>query len=87
MRVIVGITGASGVAYGTRLLEVLADIKSVETHLITSQAGEVNIPYETDLEVETVKSFADYSYEINDRTAALSSGSFQRDGMVIPLAR
>jgi len=83
MVIIVGITGASGVIYGIRLLEVLSSIREVETHLIISQAGEVNIRYETDCKVEEVKALADCCYEIRDIGARLASGSFKRDGMVI----
>ena len=80
---IVGITGASGVIYGIRLLEVLSTNKEVETHLIISEAGEENIRYETDWKVEQVKALADFHYDIHDSGAKLASGSFKRDGMVI----
>ncbi len=83
MLLIVGITGASGAIYGTRLLEVLSTNKEVETHLIISEAGEKNIRYETDLKVEQVKALADYCYDIHDIGARLSSGSFKRNGMVV----
>ena len=83
MLLIVGITGASGVIYGIRLLEVLSTSKEIETHLIISEAGEKNIMYETDREIEQVKSLADFYYNIDDSGAALASGSFKRDGMVI----
>ena len=80
---IVGITGASGVIYGIRLLEVLSNIEEVETHLVISEAGEKNIRYETDWELERVKALANSSYDIYDIGAKLASGSFKRDGMVI----
>lgn len=83
MLLIVGITGASGVIYGIRLLEVLSTNKEVETHLIISEAGEKNIKYETDWNVERVKALADFYYDIDDTGAKLASGSFKRDGMVI----
>lgn len=83
MLLIVGITGASGVIYGIRLLEVLSTNKEVETHLIISKAGEKNIRYETDWELEQVRALADICYDIDDIGAQLSSGSFKRDGMVI----
>ena len=83
MLLIVGITGASGVIYGIRLLEVLSANKEVETHLIISETGEKNIRYETDWKPEQVRALADFSYDINDIGARLSSGSFRRDGMVI----
>ncbi len=83
MLLIVGITGASGVIYGIRLLEVLSTNKAVETHLIISEAGEKNIRYETDWKVEQVKALADFCYDIHDIGAKIASGSFKRDGMVI----
>ncbi|MBN2402611.1 MAG: UbiX family flavin prenyltransferase [Spirochaetes bacterium] len=83
MLLIVGITGASGVIYGIRLLQVLSINKEVETHLIISEAGEKNIKYETDWEPEQVRELADACYDIGDTGAKLSSGSFRRDGMVI----
>jgi len=83
VRLIVGITGASGVIFGIRLLEVLSSIKEVETHLIISEAGEINIKYETDWEIKDVKALADFSYDINDIAAQPASGSFKRDGMIV----
>jgi 4-hydroxy-3-polyprenylbenzoate decarboxylase len=83
LRLIVGITGASGVIYGIRLLEVLSSIKSVETHLIISQPAEANIKAETNWNVEDVKALADFSYDNRDYGARLASGSFARDGMVV----
>ena len=83
MLLIVGITGASGVIYGIRLLEVLSTNKEVETHLIISEAGAKNIRYETNWELEQVKAMADFYYDIHDIGAKLASGSFKRDGMVI----
>jgi 4-hydroxy-3-polyprenylbenzoate decarboxylase len=83
MRLIVGITGASGVIYGIRLLEVLSSITSVETHLILSNAAEINIGVETDWKVEQVKSLASFYYDIRNIGGKLASGSFKRDGMVI----
>ena len=83
MRIIIGITGASGAIYGIRLLEVLSDYKEVETHLIVSNAAEEIIKYETDWSLERVKALADICYDINDIGASLASGSFKRDGMII----
>ena len=83
MRIIVGITGATGVIYGIRLLEVLSPMSDVETHLIITKAAEINIRHETDWKLEDVKALADFSYEIGDIGASLASGSFKRDGMVI----
>ncbi len=83
MVLIIGITGASGVIYGIRLLEVLSGISDIETHLIISESGEMNIRYETDRNVEDIKALANFSYDVKDVGAQLSSGSFQRDGMII----
>jgi 4-hydroxy-3-polyprenylbenzoate decarboxylase len=83
MLLVIGITGASGAIYGIRLLEVLSTNKEVETHLIISENGADIIKYETDWELEKVRSLADFCYDINDMGSRLSSGSFKRDGMVI----
>ncbi len=83
MKLIIGITGASGAIYGIRLLEILSAIKDIETHLIISGAGEKNIRYETDWKVEDVKALANFSYNIGSIDASLASGSFKRDGMII----
>ena len=83
MVLIIGITGATGVIYGIRLLEVLSSIGDVETHLIISEAGEVNIRYETERKMEDIKALASFTYDIRDVGARLASGSFRRDGMII----
>jgi 4-hydroxy-3-polyprenylbenzoate decarboxylase len=81
-RLIVGISGASGVVYGIRLLEVLRDI-GVETHLVMSKSAELTLTYETDLKVAAVKALADVTYANSDIGAAISSGSYKTDGMLI----
>lgn len=83
MRLVIGITGASGVTYGIRLLEVLSSMKEVEAHLIISEAGEAIIKYETDYKIGDIKALANRAYNINDIGARLASGSFKRDGMII----
>ena len=82
MRLIVGITGASGVIYGIRLVKALSDLK-IETHLVISEAGAQNIEYETDMKLKDIKAMAGFSYDIADIGASIASGSFQRDGMVV----
>jgi len=82
MRLIVAITGSSGVIYGIKLLEILLKIK-IETHVIISAWGEKNIEIETDKTVHYVKSLATKCYANDDMTASLSSGSFKTDGMAI----
>jgi len=83
MVLIIGITGASGVIYGIHLLEVLSEIKNVETHLVISEAAETTIKCETDRKPEDIRSLASYSYGIRDISAPISSGSFKTDGMII----
>jgi len=80
---IVGITGASGVIYGIRLLEVLSAMKEVEVHLIISRAGEITIKYETGWGIDDIKALASFSYDISDVGARLASGSFRTDGMIV----
>jgi 4-hydroxy-3-polyprenylbenzoate decarboxylase len=81
-RLIVGIAGASGVIYGVRLLEVLKQT-DIETHLIMSEAGKLNIKIETSYDVNDVLSMADVTYTNRDIAASVASGSFQTMGMVI----
>ena len=82
MRLIVAITGSSGVIYGIKVLEASLKIK-IETHLIISQWGERNIQIETDRTPESVKSLATRHYNNDNMAAPISSGSFKTDGMVI----
>ena len=81
-RIIVGISGASGVIYGARLLEVLKDT-DYETHLIISQAAKLNIEIETSYKPNDVEAMADFSYNYRDMAASLASGSFLTEGMVV----
>ncbi len=83
-RIIVGISGASGVTYGVRLLEILNRMNDVEVHLIISETAEKIIYHEMGIDdIDKVKSLADISYNINDMAAKVSSGSFKTDGMII----
>lgn len=82
-RLIVGISGASGVIYGIRLLEVLRLVDGVETHLVMSNAARVTTTLETDYLVEQVEALADHFYRPGDIAAAISSGSFRSSGMVV----
>lgn len=83
MVLIIGITGASGVIYGIRLLEVLSQKMGIETHLIISEAAETTIRYETNWKIEDIKALANFSYDSRDIGARLASGSFKRDGMIV----
>jgi 4-hydroxy-3-polyprenylbenzoate decarboxylase len=82
-RLIVGISGASGAIYGIRLLQVLRDVDDVETHLVLTPAARRTVPLETDLSVRSVEALADYCYRPGDIAAAISSGSFRTEGMVV----
>ena len=81
-RMVVGISGATGITYGVRLLEELRAL-GVETHLVTSRAGEMTRAYETSLSAQELRDKADVKYHINDVGAAIASGSFRTLGMVI----
>ena len=81
-RIIVGISGASGVIYGVRLLQALKALP-IETHLVMTRTAEVTLAYETDLKVKAVQALADRVHAIGDMAAPLSSGSFRTLGMVI----
>ena len=81
-RVVVGISGASGAAYGIRLLDALAEL-GAESHLIVSKAGEMAIGYETGMSPKTVAAKAGHVYAPADVGAPIASGSFKTVGMVI----
>jgi 4-hydroxy-3-polyprenylbenzoate decarboxylase len=81
-RIVVGISGASGVIYGVRILELLRET-DLETHLIISKAGRLNIEIETDYKPEAVEAMADFAYDHKDMAAPLASGSFLTEGMVV----
>ena len=83
MRLIIGISGASGVIYGIRLLEALREAQEVETHLIISNGGKVNIALETDWKVRDVEALADVVYSDSDVAATIASGSFRTGGMIV----
>lgn len=81
-RIAVGISGASGVIYGVRLLEILAEL-GVETHLIMTRSAEITLAHETDLKVADVKARATHVYAATDIGAPISSGSFRTMGMIV----
>ena len=83
MRLIVGISGASGVIYGIRMLEVLKDQPEVETHLVISNGGKLNIALETDWDVKHVEALADEVHSDQNLAATIASGSFKTGGMVV----
>lgn len=81
-RIIVGITGASGIIYGIRALEMLRDA-GVETHLVMSKSAEMTMHYETDYKLEQVQALATQVHAIKNVGASISSGSFPTLGMII----
>lgn len=82
-RLVIGMSGASGAVLGVRLLEVLAGTDTVETHLVVSPAARITISDETDLSLKEIESLADVVYKSQDVGAAIASGSFHTDGMVV----
>lgn len=82
-RIIVAISGASGAVYGVRLLQALAALDAVETHVTVSDAGVLNLQQELGMERSAVEALANAAYPVRDVGAAIASGSFQCDGMVV----
>jgi 4-hydroxy-3-polyprenylbenzoate decarboxylase len=83
MKIIVGITGASGAIYGLRLLERLRIRQSAEIHLIVTRSGEKTLYLETGKTAADVKKLSDFSYPVEDISCRLASGSYPTDAMVI----
>ena len=81
-RMVIGLSGASGVAYGIRLLEALRDL-GIESHLVMTKPAEMTIGYETQLSPREVAAKADYSYAVTDIAAPIASGSFKTKGMIV----
>ena len=82
MRIVVGITGASGTVYGVRLLEALR-VAKVETHLVITNAAVTTMHAETEFQPAQVRKLASFNYEVEDLAAPICSGSFHHDGMVV----
>jgi len=82
-KIIVGMSGASGVIYGVRLLEVLRQVEGVESHLVASSAAAITLGLETDYRMEEVNALANVTYRFKDIAASISSGSFKTDGMIV----
>lgn len=83
MKIVVGISGASGALYGVRLLERLRRAPAVEIHLILTRAGEKTLFLETGTQAADIKKSVHYSYALEDISSRLASGSFPVDGMVV----
>lgn len=85
-RLIIGISGASGIIYGLRILEILKNLednKRPELHLVMSRSAEVTLAYETEMKTSEVHQLADIVHANKDISAAIASGSFKTDGMII----
>jgi 4-hydroxy-3-polyprenylbenzoate decarboxylase len=82
-RLIIAITGATGAVYGVRLLEVLRDVPGIETHLMVSEAGVLNLHQELDMDRASVGRLADVVHNVRDVGASIASGSFLSDGMIV----
>ena len=82
-RIVVAISGASGAVYGVRLLQMLAELDEVETHLTVSAAGLLNLQQELGMNREQLERLAHVSHPIHDVGAAIASGSFRSEGMVV----
>jgi flavin prenyltransferase len=81
-RLTIGISGASGIVYGIRVLELLRET-DVETHLVMSRSAEMTLAYETDLKLKDIRALARINHPNSDIGASISSGSFQTMGMVV----
>ena len=81
-RIIIGITGSSGIIYGIRLLQVLKEL-AIETHLVISKAGQLTRAYETQMSAAELKSLASVVHPFSDVGAPIASGSFKTLGMII----
>jgi len=83
MNLIVGISGATGIIYGIRLLEALSKITQIETHLVVSEATKLTLKSESDWTVPQIEALASYVYDNKDVGARIASGSFRTAGMVV----
>ncbi len=82
-KIIVGISGATGVQIGYRVLQALAGVEDVQTHLVVSEGAKVIFGRETDLSIKQVEALADVTYDNRDLAAPISSGSYRTDGMIV----
>jgi 4-hydroxy-3-polyprenylbenzoate decarboxylase len=82
-RLIVAITGASGAIYGVRLLQLLRELPGIETHLLLSEAGVLNLHQELGMNRREAEALADVAHNIRDIGASIASGSFQSEGMIV----
>ena len=82
-RIIIGMSGASGLPYGIRLVEALATLPEIETHLVMTNAAKLNIGIETDHTIAAIESLANVVHNVKDVAASIASGSFRTDGMIV----
>jgi len=82
-RLVIGVTGATGALYAVRMLQTLRAVEGVETHLVISPSGVLNIKHELDMRRQEVYELADHVYRVRDVGATLASGAFRTCGMVI----
>lgn len=82
-KLIIAITGATGAVYGVRLLQILGNMPDISTHLLVSDAGVLNLHQELNMNRKQVEALADVVYSVRDVGAAIASGSFQSEGMII----
>jgi 4-hydroxy-3-polyprenylbenzoate decarboxylase len=82
-RLIVGLSGSSGLPYGVRLLEVLRKLGTHEVHLILTEAAKLNVSVETDWRVKDVEALADVAHNVTNISASIASGSFRTEGMIV----
>ncbi len=81
-RLVIGLSGASGVAYGIRTLEACRDL-GIESHLVMTKPAEMTIGYETELSPRQVAHLAEFNYAVGDIAAPIASGSFKTKGMIV----
>lgn len=81
-RLIIGVSGASGIVYGMRALQALREL-GVESHMVASKAAEMTLGYETDVSIRDFRALADHHYKMPDVGAPIASGSFHTRGMLI----
>ena len=82
-RIVVGLSGASGAVYGVRLLRALRELPGVETHLVVSRAGELNLHHELNMDSTSLCALAHTVHDVNQVGATIASGSFAVQGMVV----
>ena len=82
-RLIIGMSGASGLIYGIRMLEILQHEPSIATHLVMTPSARLNISLETDWDADKVMALADEVHSVKDLAASIASGSFKTDGMIV----